>query len=72
MNTQVYHLVTLVIAVAALLTLILTGHDGNGSITAVLNSVLGGVVGGSAGVVVGNIVGGGNASTSTTQQGMQK
>jgi hypothetical protein len=72
MNQQVYHLATLLISVAAILILILTGHDVNGGLDALLTSVVGGIAGGSAGFSVGNLVSNTTANASAVQQGAPK
>ena len=69
MNQQLYHLATLLISVAAILVLILTGHDANGGLDALLTSVVGGIAGGSAGFSVGGLV---SNNTSSAQPGVAK
>lgn len=56
MSNQVYHLVVFLAALAALLAIILTGHDSSGSLTAIVTQLAAGVVGGSGAAALGNLI----------------
>jgi hypothetical protein len=55
-NNQLYHLIVFIAALGALLAIILTGHDGSGSLTTLVTQIAAGVLGGSGASALGNLV----------------
>lgn len=58
MSQQVTHLIIFALAAIALVILIVTGHDGDGTARTLLFVVLGGVVGGAGSSSIGTLISG--------------